>query len=1142
MVPEFNPGDGDTPAPTIEIPDHELLSVIGKGSYGQVWLARNAIGTYRAVKIVHRSSFTSRRPFEREMEGIRKFEPISRTHPGLVAILHVGQTEDQSSFYYVMELGDDVKTGADINPDAYESKTLANSVWDRGGASVEKCIDLALSLSDALAFLHSHDLIHRDVKPTNIVFVAGRPKLADIGLVTDTHSAKTYVGTEGFIPPEGPNSPQGDIYSLGKTLYEVCTGLDRNQFPTLPASFDEEGQDSQYIEMVEVINQACHHETASRYQSARAMHAEVTALANGKSIRRLRLLERRVAEMSRYTKLAVAVLVPVLLLSWGAYREWRNRVEDLHLEIGTYEGTATGFLNEGDYANGLKNVANALKLAPDDSENSNLQRLRAGTILNLMPTITHAWQAPSSVNSVDVHPLGESIFVAGDQSHVARYSLRDLDEVTVFEGHLGDVRQLDYHHETDHLLTVSADRTARIWNAVTGQERSAYHHQSELWSAAFGPDGTWFVTGAAGSQGTGSELAVWDVGNPTEPRMAITVNDIVRTCAISADGSLIMAGRDGGAVTFWDAESGKPAEKGLMHPGVVFHAIFIDDDRRILTGCLDGRYRIWDTASKTIIYISQPQDFAVRAVAGSPDGRFVATAGWDLFARLWDRGNGDLIDPILPHSGRVNTICFGAAGHRILTGTTDGMISLWDLAGQESIRYVSGNWAANSEGVLFGLPKESEELLVRDARSAQPSVASLKTVDRSDRRFTNPEGTFGFVVHRANDERTEVTVVDMVSREILANEVELEFPHEIKLADFHPEKGLRLIGGAHRFQIFHIIDGQSIWPAQQRDAELGGLYFSRSGEEMFVELGSKIEVLSTQSFEPIGNGIQTPSNINFSLLDPSDQVLAVCNSDMGLASRSAYLYRFRESQKPYAELRHRDGVMKVAFRPDGLRIVTSSEDATAVVWDVVSGAQIGRPMRHEKGIDDARFSRDGRFIVTASVDRSARIWDAGTNFPVSPKIPLPWSLDFGLISPDEDYVLTQSTGGGFSWTWALSRNRYPVSVLESYAEVLCGDVSKDGVSNVERWRRISTQFPRDFKVTPAEVARWHRVQAFDCLMDLKRLPDQVSEEDYDRLINAEDFHYDRFRELGGNDSPYDTYRLRVFEETAGKRGAVPQSF
>src|SRR3990172_1161414 len=94
-----------TPKPTVVIPDHELIRPIGRGSYGEVWLARSVLGEYRAVKIIRRDAFDRDRPVERELEGIQKFEPISRSHENQVHILHVGRFD--GGFFYVMELADD---------------------------------------------------------------------------------------------------------------------------------------------------------------------------------------------------------------------------------------------------------------------------------------------------------------------------------------------------------------------------------------------------------------------------------------------------------------------------------------------------------------------------------------------------------------------------------------------------------------------------------------------------------------------------------------------------------------------------------------------------------------------------------------------------------------------------------------------------------------------------------------------------------------------------------------------------------------------------------------------------------------------------------------------------------------------------
>src|SRR5438034_4178448 len=72
------------------IPDYDLLRPIGHGAYGEVWLARNLTGSFVALKVVSRAAFDHDRPFEREFEGIKRFEPISRSDPGQLAIFHVG--------------------------------------------------------------------------------------------------------------------------------------------------------------------------------------------------------------------------------------------------------------------------------------------------------------------------------------------------------------------------------------------------------------------------------------------------------------------------------------------------------------------------------------------------------------------------------------------------------------------------------------------------------------------------------------------------------------------------------------------------------------------------------------------------------------------------------------------------------------------------------------------------------------------------------------------------------------------------------------------------------------------------------------------------------------------------------------------
>ena len=261
-----------------KVPDHELLRRIGRGSYGEVWLARNVMGSFRAVKVVYRASFDSDRPYEREFSGLEKFEPVSRTHPGLVSILHIGRNAEAGCFYCVMEVADDTATGQTIDPENYQPRTLASELAKRGRLPLDECVELGMALAGALGHLHARGLVHRDIKPSNIIFVNGIPKFADIGLVTRIGTKATFVGTEGYIAPEGPGSPGADLYSLGRVIYEISLGKSQDQFPELPTRLRELPEAGGLMRLNALVLKACENQAAKRFRSAEEFQAALAEL------------------------------------------------------------------------------------------------------------------------------------------------------------------------------------------------------------------------------------------------------------------------------------------------------------------------------------------------------------------------------------------------------------------------------------------------------------------------------------------------------------------------------------------------------------------------------------------------------------------------------------------------------------------------------------------------------------------------------------------------------------------------------------------------------------------------------------------------------------------------------------------------
>jgi TolB-like protein/Tfp pilus assembly protein PilF len=299
-------------APTI--PDLELLRCIGRGAYGEVWLARNIVGTYRAVKIISRAAFADEEAFEREFSGLQRFEPVSREHDAFVAVLHVGRNNTAGFFYYVMELADDDANGGEIHRDTYVPRTLSNELARCGQLSVAATVDLGLSLSEALAELHRRGLVHRDVKPSNIIFVKGHAKLADIGLVAQT-GQKERLGTSGYIPPEGPGKPQADIYSLGKVLYEASTGTDRLDYPDLPADFDSMAERETFLKLNAVILKACDNDVRKRYHTATDLSDDLARLGVIRTpLRSQRKFLRKL--ITAFSAVALGILVCAFAYYW----------------------------------------------------------------------------------------------------------------------------------------------------------------------------------------------------------------------------------------------------------------------------------------------------------------------------------------------------------------------------------------------------------------------------------------------------------------------------------------------------------------------------------------------------------------------------------------------------------------------------------------------------------------------------------------------------------------------------------------------------------------------------------------------------------------------------------------------------------
>ena len=211
----------------------KILSCCGKGSFGVAYLARNPIGKTIVIKIISKQDCT-----DRELQGLRNYMPISGSHPNLLQIFHIGETGD--GFYYTMEAADN------LNPNGeYLPATLGNLMRQGKRFAPGEAVRIVRELLAAVKVMHQSGLIHRDIKPDNIIFVDNVAKLSDPGLVVSVGENTILAGTPGFMPPEViekelPPGFRDDLYAVGMVFYCMVTGYSPRHYPEFPGDMPVE--------------------------------------------------------------------------------------------------------------------------------------------------------------------------------------------------------------------------------------------------------------------------------------------------------------------------------------------------------------------------------------------------------------------------------------------------------------------------------------------------------------------------------------------------------------------------------------------------------------------------------------------------------------------------------------------------------------------------------------------------------------------------------------------------------------------------------------------------------------------------------------------------------------------------------------
>lgn len=977
------------------IPDFELIRLIGHGSFGDVWIARNVSGALRAIKVVWRSRFTDAEPYEREFRGLQRFAKISLESARQLALLHVGINAQEGFFYSVMELADDAETGRQIQPERYTPLTLRTLRKQQGRLAVADVVRIGVDLAGALVELHQHGLVHRDIKLSNVILVGGVPKLADIGLVAQDGAQTIQIGTDGYIPPEGPGTVRADLYATGKVLYELATGFDRNDYPSLPPDVGGWEDGERFFDLNAVVERACKEKPEERYKTAADLREDLTLMQAGESVIRLRKAEKRSRRALRATLALVAGLLVMGVLYWRnemTTRAQRDRLGD------SFRQQAIKLANDGDTLGSLPLLLQAVKLHRDGSENWKDDMNQIFISLKQSPNLAILHQFSNSVHSIDFSPDSRQMAVATDDGLLSFWDMenlklvRTLDPLTLLKTNMQKQSVMSVKYSKDGKKIVASGNKGAVvtWHLDAPDSTvRLLKHPRETGFAVFSPDGSRIATACEDTN-----IRVWEVvGEPKLLHVITNFDHVAHHVAFSPDGKKLgvaVQGRSAGVISF-DGETPKVRE--IKHPRWVYSVDFSPDGQLMATACGDQEVRLWNPDTEDLVRVF-PHSAMVTSAIFSTDGEELITTARDGFLHIWNARRLLGAPKLLPHPENAHWACSSRDARWIAgCGGDNGVLRVWDMKSKAAFGETE-NWTP-----YFGMRSWT-------ASPGTNGLLAVPPIETEGRPVTFRPATdiFGYVVDPGKKAYL-VCLKHADGVEVLARTPDgksgravISTPVQAVLAAGLNQGCLMYIESATNAVVLDAISGKIKFRESHKNLRYFSGHFHPDGRWATINALTQVLLVDLHAGESLGEiaepRVDDPYFFTASTFSPDGKILCVGGSSGAAKPCLARIYRILESGPVLDEavhIGHKDGIRAFSFSSDGHTLVTIGEDRKAIAWDTRTWKQRTSVMSHGGEVDSAFVSPDGRRLMTCSEYRPGscdvlQLWDLNSGAPVCSRV------------------------------------------------------------------------------------------------------------------------------------------------------------